>query len=270
MSLPRTAHLLALFLVVMVGSAAAQETIESPYTTSWLREGLLIGGGVANGIVASSFNDTVSAITIAELSALDRNSINGFDRFAAGNYSPTASHVSDYMLAASLLSPFGLIIADGRIRQDWDKISVMYLETILWSALLPSYTKGTVQRIRPFAYNTETPLEEREEPETRRSFFSGHASLTFSSAVFLAKVYSDYYPDSDYKPYVWGGSLAVAGTIGYLRVHAGAHFPTDVLVGAIVGSAVGYLIPMLHATGTDKDDASLMIFPGGVMLGYRF
>jgi membrane-associated phospholipid phosphatase len=31
-----------------------------------------------------------------------------------------------------------------------------------------------------------------------------------------------------------------------LRVEAGKHFYTDVLVGAVVGSAIGVAVPMLH------------------------
>jgi len=36
------------------------------------------------------------------------------------------------------------------------------------------------------------------------------------------------------------------GTTAYLRVKAGKHFPTDVIVGAVIGSAVGYAVVSLH------------------------
>jgi membrane-associated phospholipid phosphatase len=40
--------------------------------------------------------------------------------------------------------------------------------------------------------------------------------------------------------------LLLAATVGTLRVLSGKHFPTDVLTGAVVGSALGWLIPELH------------------------
>jgi membrane-associated phospholipid phosphatase len=38
--------------------------------------------------------------------------------------------------------------------------------------------------------------------------------------------------------------------VGSLRVAAGRHFPTDVLVGALAGSAIGMVIPWAHARRT--------------------
>ena len=131
--------------------------------------------------------------------------------------------------------------------------------TLLFSTFVPSYGKGSVQRIRPWSYSPDAPWDRRLEPESRRSFPSGHASWAFSSAVFFATVYSDYYPYSKWKNYVWGGALLTASSVAYFRVGAGAHFPTDVLAGAVVGSAVGYLIPYFHRKSNDGD---LTFLPG--------
>jgi membrane-associated phospholipid phosphatase len=87
-------------------------------------------------------------------------------------------------------------------------------------------------------------------PDSKHSFFSGHTSYTFSFAVFLSTTFANYNPDSSLKPYVWSTSLLLAATTGYLRLAAGMHYPTDIIAGAIVGSAIGYLIPLLH----EKDD----------------
>jgi membrane-associated phospholipid phosphatase len=45
---------------------------------------------------------------------------------------------------------------------------------------------------------------------------------------------------------VWIVGEGLAGTVGYLRMAAGYHYPTDVLVGAGVGTSIGLLVPWLH------------------------
>ncbi|MGB6121102.1 MAG: phosphatase PAP2 family protein, partial [Bacteroidota bacterium] len=109
-------------------------------------------------------------------------------------------------------------------------------------------------------YNENVPVEEKLHTNAKRSFFSGHTTISFSSAVFLSKVYGDYFPDSKWKPYIWGVSLGIAAAVGYLRIAAGKHFLTDVLVGALVGGAIGYLIPKIHETSGNGQG---LIYPEG-------
>jgi membrane-associated phospholipid phosphatase len=81
---------------------------------------------------------------------------------------------------------------------------------------------------------------------TRKSFFSGHTSISFASIVFLARTYAALHPDSRWKPVVWATGISTATLVGILRILSGKHFPTDVLVGALVGSFIGFVIPKLH------------------------
>ncbi len=46
-------------------------------------------------------------------------------------------------------------------------------------------------------------------------------------------------------PWVWGGGAALAAGAGWLRMAGDAHWLTDVLVGAAVGTAVGVAVPRL-------------------------
>jgi membrane-associated phospholipid phosphatase len=133
----------------------------------------------------------------------------------------------------------------------------MYLETMILGIALPAYGKGGVQRIRPYAYNPIVPIDKKLTAESKRSFFSGHTTMAFASTVFLSTIFSTYYPDSKTKPFIWTGSLLLASTVGYLRINAGSHFLTDVLVGAIVGTTIGYIIPKIHET--DDTDPALLI-----------
>ena len=113
------------------------------------------------------------------------------------------------------------------------------------------------------------PLDEKQETNARRAFFSGHATNSFASAVFLSTVYATYFPQSPWKPVIWAASLATAGVVAWFRVASGQHFPTDVLTGAIVGSAVGFIVPELHRSDGAALGASPSAMPGGYSLSLR-
>ncbi|HQB65683.1 MAG TPA: phosphatase PAP2 family protein, partial [Fibrobacteraceae bacterium] len=78
------------------------------------------------------------------------------------------------------------------------------------------------------------------------SFYSGHASAAFSVAVFTSYWFQNTYSSSKYTPYIWASSLTLATTVSVLRVAAGKHYPTDVIVGALMGSLVSFSILKIH------------------------
>lgn len=229
------------FLLSIVSITFAQ----SPYKTSWTKEGIIFGSGITSALVASSLEEAIVPLTAQEINDLSRNDVNWFDKSATYNWSKDAQRMSDIFVGACLLSPLSLFTSK-KINGDFGTVSIMYMETLLFAAFVPSFGKGGVQRIRPFVYNENAPFEEKITAEAKKSFFSRHTTCAFSSAVFFATVYSDYFPNSKWKPHVWSGSVLAASIVGYMRYEGGVHFPTDVLVGAAVGSAIGYLIPYLH------------------------
>ncbi len=127
----------------------------------------------------------------------------------------------------------------------------MYSEIWLYIGGISMLSKGTVTRYRPFVYNPEIPIDKKLSPDSRMSFFSNHTMAAFASAVFISTVYSEYNRTSKLRPYIWAGSLLAAGTIGYFRYEAGMHYPTDLIVGAIIGSAIGYIVPWMHRANNE-------------------
>ncbi|RJR29956.1 MAG: phosphatase PAP2 family protein, partial [Candidatus Latescibacterota bacterium] len=223
-----------------------------------------IGGAAALAVAgAAAVEGRSRDMTLGEIEALSRSEINGFDRGAAYNYSETARTASNVLIAAIVAAPLALA-ADDRARSDWRTVSAMYLETIAFAAAVPSYAKASFARIRPQVYNPDAPMDVRTSDEPRCSFFSRHASIAFASAVFLSTVHDAYRPHSGARPFVWAASLLAAASVGAARCEAGKHFPTDVIAGAVVGSAAGWLVPRAHRAGGGLT-ALAPLAPGGGM-----
>ena len=240
------------FLLVLPTMTNAQ----SPYEMNWKRDGALIVLGVPLAALGITLDRSIDAPTFEEVNQLDRMDVFRPDRFVTYNYSIKAAKWSDILLYSCIAAPVFLMFTK-KVRDDYPVISGMYLQTLILGVALPAYGKGGVQRIRPYAYNPDVPIDSKMTSETKRSFFSGHTTMAFASMVFFSTVYSTYYTNSKAKSYIWTGSMLIASTVGYLRIAAGRHFLTDVLVGVIVGAAIGYTIPKIHET--DNPEMEMMM-----------
>lgn len=183
--------------------------------------------------------------TKEQILALNKNDINGFDRWGADVYSHSAASTSDFFFYGSMPLPL-VLLADKEIRKDAAKIGFLYLEAMSVTGLLYTGSVYLTDRYRPLAYNPEVSLEERMRGGSKNSFFAGHVALVATSTFFTAKVFSDYHPDSKLKYLLYGA--AVVGTAGtaYLRHAGGKHFPSDILIGTAVGTLSGILVPHFH------------------------
>lgn len=76
--------------------------------------------------------------------------------------------------------------------------------------------------------------------ETGSSFPSGHATNAFALASFLSLVALHSLPRSWARMALIGTLIAVAVLIACGRVYLGVHYVSDVVAGAILGSACGY------------------------------
>jgi len=250
-----------LFLLCLIPIAL---NAQSPYQLSWKKESSLLGLGLvtlAGGYYLESQTDPLS---FEEISELNPNDINSFDREAIYNYSVAASDASDVLVVSAHLLP-ALFLANKKSKSEFGKIFVLYSETILITTGFTKLTKRSTRRTRPFVYNDLASNDRKEEKGARYSFFSGHTSLTTANYFFAAKVFSDYFPDSKLKPYIWTTAVVVPALTGYLRVKGGKHYYTDVMTGFAVGALIGYMVPQLHRSDKERS-LSLQPYHNGLTL----
>ncbi len=119
------------------------------------------------------------------------------------------------------------------------------LEAVVLSADLNQAVKFTVGRERPciHALAADQKALSAEPSDNNLSFYSGHTNLAFALAVAAGTVASLH--GYSLAPLVWGVGLTVATATGVLRIAADKHYLTDVLTGAVVGSAFGFGLPYL-------------------------
>ena len=223
----------------------------SPYQLNLGNELIYLGAGASMSLIGYVNEQKRDAPNLNDIAIQNKNP--DFEQRFTGNWNTIASKMSDVMLYAGVLSPLSLASV---IKDDYFILTTMYLETIALTGGGMALTKGSITRYRPYTYDKNAPLSAKLSRENNRSFFSGHAALATSGFVFSATVFSDYYPNSKYKSLVWASAIAASATTGILRVAAGKHFPSDVLVGFAWGAAIGYWIPTLH-----KKERDFMFFP---------
>jgi len=186
-----------------------------------------------------------------------------WDRPWAGQWNPHADIASD-LLTGAVVAPFVV----GYLHDDELWTPLLMLSQVL---ALQSGVNLAVRSLavwpRPFLLGSQGG-EERTASGVSGSFYSGHSSAAFASATFTGYWFAQQHPESPYRKWIWTGSYLTATTIATLRVMAGKHYPSDVLVGAAVGSAFGWLIPWLHRESSER--VSLSPLANGCLVHVKF
>jgi len=171
----------------------------------------------------------------------------------------TTSHVTAFVLAPMMA--FGL---DALAAHDSDALhgfpvdALIIAEATSIAAMFTQIIKFSSGRERPSVHYL-SPAEKagRSSSDDNLSFYSNHTSIAFALAVSSGTVATM----RGYKlaPLIWGTGLAVAATTGYLRVAADKHYLTDVIAGAVMGSAFGFCIPYFFHKPNEPSEQKVMV-----------
>jgi membrane-associated phospholipid phosphatase len=99
---------------------------------------------------------------------------------------------------------------------------------LIANGIVTTALKTSVGRYRP----EETAATWHAQPFSGHiSFPSGHATQTFALAAVIAGHYR--------QPWVRVTAFLVAGSVGLARIHLNKHYASDIVAGALIGTAVG-------------------------------
>lgn len=197
-------------------------------------------------IALLSFASIVSEAQV--LYKFDRNTLEEFSQDRTKGLTQFMKNVSSTTGAISFGIPTALIL-EGLISHDKSVVHKGFyiVKTIGVSTAITFILKYTVNRQRPFEADS---LVIKASSGGGPSFPSGHTSLAFATATSLSFAYPKWYVIIP--SYLW------AGTVAYSRMYLGVHYPTDVWVGAIVGTLSGYLSYKLDNWLTHKKNAPVI------------
>jgi hypothetical protein len=120
------------------------------------------------------------------------------------------------------------------------KHTIVFYKSIVYTNLITEICKGFISKKRPD--NTDS-----------RSFFSGHASITFAASTFIFREALDFWDSwevtknnsclkKSFTALSFAGLYGWSGYVGVSRIKDNKHYLADVLVGATVGTLVSNFI----------------------------
>ena len=144
----------------------------------------------------------------------------------------TWKNISGSALYTVVVVPVGMLTT-GLATHDHDLTtkSLEACSSVLLAETFSIIIKQTTRRERPYLAHPD--LIYGKTGATDYSFPSGHASVVFAMVTSLSLSYPKWY--------VIAPSFAYAATVGYSRMYLGAHYPSDVLGGALLGAGTAYL-----------------------------
>jgi membrane-associated phospholipid phosphatase len=203
-----------------------------------------------------------------------RGSLNGVDAWfhdattgwlLSRSTAGVASDVVAYLFApvAAIAGAWTTTGPYGSDGADWRATSIV-LESAVVSGALVQGVKFVAARKRPYVRygNGEAAgTYGVTDAGSHLGFPSGHIAWVTSLGVALATTAT--IEESAAAPWLWAGAAVTSLTTGALRMIAEKHYFTDVAAGAVIGTACGVVVPLLHRRGGPLSSGSLSVATQG-------
>ncbi len=124
------------------------------------------------------------------------------------------------------------------VKYGFKKGLVVILFTIITFAVTITFTnlvKDYIARLRPNNVSTLAEVIRILQKPTNFSFFSGHASSSFAVTTFVVLATRNY-TKWIYLAFIWPFIFVLS------RIYVGVHYPSDLFVGALVGTLIAFFI----------------------------
>lgn len=245
-------------ILFTLGSAFSQEksfNIWGSGTTFRLdpvKDSILLGTGLTLDTAWLLCDKVIDINKKFDGNILDQADVNPLDKVFMQPYSKTIDKTADVGMIAGMATPLLMAFAPN---EEWLTIATMYAETLFIAQGVKELAKYAMSRPRPYMYFENYCQEDVENGEWAKSWPSGHSTMSFAGATFTSYVFSKYFPESPLRFAVIGGTYAIAFTTAGLRMASGNHFFTDVLTGAALGTAIGFLVPWMHTFNLKKENS---------------
>lgn len=208
--------------------------------------------------------DNKELTPVEDILKLDKKNINFIDKNFIFETQIHQGSISDILLYTSLAMPIVYSFFADFTTQDFINFNFRYAQMQLLNAGITLWTKNLVTRYRPYTYQENLEMKDRRQSDGRNSFYSGHTTMAFGAATYLAYSYELTNNSRLNKNLVWVGTFALASSTGLFRIFEQKHFLSDILVGSIVGTGLGILFAKqnsqnLFLTNTSKQVENVQI-----------
>lgn len=206
-----------------------------------------------------------------------------FDKSARNTLMARSPKASDRADLVSDLLTFPLIaysMLDGPVTAGWAgrngetavQLALINAQTFAVNEVLNLTVTNALPRRRPEGAACDPAS--KYDPHCVKSFWSGHAANVFAAASLVCAQHGALELYGGMADGAACGTAVFAATaVSALRIVSNDHHASDVLVGAAVGAATGYLMPNLlhfrHKRSSSRDGAFVpTVHPGGAGLAY--
>jgi hypothetical protein len=181
------------------------------------------------------------------------------------NYSHEAASASNVTLPLVVTVPVAAQLGLGVGKHSLNA-ALVYSETLAANLALNSLSKVLFSRPRPSTYRLREAGAAPDD-DWFVSFYSGHSSTAFAAAVSGAYLFAEGTRDPEARYLLWASEIGLAAASAMLRVRAGKHYYSDVVVGALVGAGIGIGVPLIHGARYEPEAGEYVAGGAGLVLG---